>query len=103
MVPAAEIIVKRKLDKSDNYNIKITAKNLASPERLSPSKNVYVVWIKTYDGYKNIGQLSSKRAKKAELKTLSAHDFSEVLITAEDRGSSSQPEGLYISSTVFDK
>lgn len=103
VTPAAEITVNRRADKNDNYKINVTAKYLASPERLSPPKNSYVVWVKTYDGYKSVGQLSINNAKKAELKTLSPHAFSEVLITAEDSGNTTQPTGTYISSTNFEK
>jgi hypothetical protein len=103
VTPAAEITVKRKADKSDNYKINVTAKYLASPERLSPPRSAYVVWIKTSDGYKSIGQLGINNAKKAELNTLSPHAFSEVLITAEDSGNTTQPTGTYISSTNFEK
>ncbi len=103
VTPAAEITVKRRADKSDNYRINVSAKHLASPERLTPPRGAYVVWIKTSDGYKSVGQLSVNNAKKAELKTLSSHAFSEVLITAEDSGNTTQPTGTYISSTNFEK
>lgn len=103
VVPAADFSVKKRQDKNDNFKIQITAKNLASPERLNPPRSSYVVWIKTYEGYRNIGQLNIKNAKKAELNTLSPHPFTEVLITAEDSGATDSPAGPYITSTIFEK
>ena len=65
VAPAAEIIAKVNMDKQKNFVIQITAKYLASVERLSPSKRTYVVWIVTKEnGVKNIGLLNSKNAKK---------------------------------------
>ncbi|RKN78745.1 hypothetical protein [Ulvibacterium marinum] len=46
-VPAAEITVVKKQDGNNNFTIKLTAKNLAIADRLSPSRETYVVWIET--------------------------------------------------------
>ena len=102
VIPAADIDLKVKEDKNENYKISIKAKHIASPERLNPSASYYVVWVDTYDGYKNVGQLRSKNAKKAELQTLSPFEFNEILITAETNGDASYPEGVVISRTTFD-
>lgn len=101
-IPAAEISAAKKQDKHDNYKITVTAKYLASPERLNPPKNTYVVWIKTEQGIKNVGQLKNKNAKTAELETLSPFDVSEIFITAEEKGNISNPAGIEISRTSFD-
>jgi len=102
--PAADITATRKADKNGNTKISITAKNLASPERLSPSENVYVAWIVTHsEGTKNIGQLSSKNAKTATLETLTPFAFTEIFITAEDQADISYPRGVEISRTKFEK
>lgn len=104
VLPAADITLKVKEDKNENFRISVKASNLASPDRLNPPANYYVVWVDTYDGYKNVGQLKNKNAKKAELETLSPFEFKEVVITAEQSGDAAFPEGLVISrTTVFDK
>lgn len=102
VIPAAEIDLKVKEDKNENYRISINARHIASPDRLTPPASYYVVWVDTYDGYKNVGQLRSKNAKKAELQTLSPFQFSEILITAETNGDASYPEGMVISRTTFE-
>ena len=102
VIPAADIDLKVKEDKNENYKISVKAKHIASPDRLNPPASYYVVWVDTYDGYKNVGQLRSKNAKRAELQTLSPFAFNEILITAESNGDASYPEGVVISRTTFD-
>ena len=78
------------------------AKNLASPNRIDPSKKNYSVWIVTENnGTKNAGQLINKNAKKATLKTSTPYKFKEIFITAEDQGDYSYPVGIEISRTAF--
>jgi hypothetical protein len=101
VIPVAEITVSKKMDKQNNYKIEVTAKYLASPERLTPPRNAYVVWINTQDGMKNIGQLHNKNGKTTTLKTVTAFDPLEVIITAEDVGSVSYPGGIEITRTGF--
>lgn len=101
VVPAADINLKIKEDKNENFKITIKAKHLASPERIRPAANYYVVWLDTYDGYKNVGQLRSKNGKKASLETLSPYQFTEILITAEQSGDAAYPDGTIISRTTY--
>lgn len=104
IVPAAEIVAKMKQDKNKNYAIEIVAKNLASPDRLSPPKNNYSVWIVTEKNEtKNLGQLINKNAKKAVLKTTTPFHVVEIFITTEERGDSSYPSGDEISRVTFNK
>jgi hypothetical protein len=104
VVPAAQITAVKKLDKNKNYNITITAKNLASADRLSPPKKTYVVWITTTDHeLVNIGQLQNKNGKKSTLKAVTAYTPIEVFITAEDAGNVSNASGFEISRTTFSR
>ena len=104
ITPAAEITVSKKQDKNKNYVIELTAKNLASADRLNPSKKNYSVWIVTVDGVtKNSGQLIIKNAEKASLKTVSPYNIKEIFITAENQGNLTYPSGVEISRAIFDK
>jgi PBP1b-binding outer membrane lipoprotein LpoB len=99
-VPAADITVKKKQDKNNNFLIEVTAVNLAEASRLNPPKNNYSVWIVTDNGStKNIGQLQNQNAKKAVLKAVTPFTVSEVFITAEDHGDLVYPSGTEISRT----
>ncbi|MBE0422469.1 MAG: hypothetical protein IBX66_00865 [Lutibacter sp.] len=102
VAPAAEITAKKKQDKNNNYVIEVTAKNLASADRVDPSKKNYNVWIVTENnGTKNAGMLVNKNAKTASLKTSTPFDVKEIFITAEDQGDYSYPVGIEISRTAF--
>ena len=97
-VPAAEITATKKQDSNKNYVIEIKAKNLASPERLSPKRNNYCVWILTTEGeVKNLGQLLNKNGESASLKATTPFNAKEIFITAEDKGNVSYPSGVEIS------
>lgn len=102
LIPAAEIKATKKKDSHSNFKIKVNANYMASPERLSPSKAVYVVWgLTDNNGVKNLGQLQIKNAKKATLEALTPFDVQEVFITAEDAGNISLPAGTEISRVKF--
>ena len=100
--PAANIEMRREQDSNGNTKITITAKNLASAERLTPPKKMYVAWVVLESSkVRNIGQLNSENAKKAEMKTLVPFKFTEVFITAEDQADISYPTGVEISRINF--
>ena len=50
IVPAASGKVSYEHDRNGNIKLHIQTKNLAAPERLTPAKNAYVVWIEPRDG-----------------------------------------------------
>ena len=57
-VPAAKGKVKIKKDNNENYLISVKIENLVEAKELTPSRDVYVVWMETdRDGTKNIGQV----------------------------------------------
>lgn len=100
--PAAEIKVKKQMDNNENYEIKVTAENLADAQRLSPSRETYVVWIKTDEnGIKNVGQLNPENGKKVTLETVSSFEPKAIFITAEDEGNVSTPTGTEITRKNF--
>lgn len=104
VVPAADIVAKKKEDKNGNYNLTVTAKNLASAERLNPSSNYYVVWIQTEsEGIRSVGRLLNKNAKTASIEAITPFNFQEVFITAEKQDGLSIPLGPEISRARFKK
>ncbi len=102
VAPAADITAKKKVDVQKNYTLEITAINLASADRLTPPGNNYSVWIvtKAY-GLKNVGQLNVKNAEKTVFNTTTPYDFSEVVITVENKGDLNYPEGVEIARAKF--
>lgn len=85
VVPAAKAVLKINQNKSDNYEVDLKVQNLAAPERLTPARKNYVVWMVTKKhGTINIGNLRVNRKNKADLETLTPYEPIRVFITAED-------------------
>jgi hypothetical protein len=97
VVPAAEGSVSIKKGNNDNYNIDLYVKNLADPSRLTPPRAVYVVWMETaQSGVQNIGQLKTgthglSQMMSSSLETVSPHQPTGFIITAEDDAIGSYP------------
>lgn len=89
VVPAAQGVVKIKKDGNKNYQIKIHVDNLAEPERLTPSKAIYVVWMVTENNMaQNIGKIETSKKflsskLKASFQSVSASKPIKIFITAE--------------------
>ncbi len=85
IVPAAEAVVKVKEDSNENFEIDLDVSNLASPDRLSPGRRHYVVWMVTKKhGTINIGKLDINRKNNGDLKTNTPYEPIRIFITAED-------------------
>jgi hypothetical protein len=97
VVPSAEGTVSIKQDKNNNYDIDLTVNRLAEPERLTPPKSIYVVWMETsQSGVQNIGQLQTgtkgfSNSLTSSLKTVSSHRPTGFIITAEDDATGNYP------------
>lgn len=103
--PAAEGRVKMKRDSNNNYALDLEIKNLADPKRLPNPQNMYVVWIETPDGVKNIGQLRTSSGLlsstlKASLETVTPVKPTRVFITAENDASISYPNAQVVLTTA---
>jgi hypothetical protein len=102
VTPAADIVLRKSHDHNGNVVIKITAKNLASVDRIDPHEKVYVVWIVTEkDGTRNIGALKNRNVQTIDLETLTPFKFTEVFITTENHVDVSYPSGIEISRIRF--
>jgi len=105
VVPAAKGTVKVNKGKNGNYEIKIQLADLAKPDRLQPSRNVYVVWLTAPDNStKNIGQIETSTSffsnqHKSSFETLSPFKPVKVFITAEDNANISYPMNEVVLST----
>lgn len=100
ITPAAEAYASIKQDDNNNYEIDLTAKYLASPDRLNPPKDVYVVWANTaQNGVKNLGQLVTKSSAKASLRTVSSFRPIQLFVTAENEADVEWPSRYEIFRT----
>lgn len=97
VVPAAEGTIKWKKDKNRNYFIEAKVIRLAEPDRLTPPKKLYVLWMNTkQNGVKNIGKLKISsgmlsKMLRASLQTVTSFEPVSFFITAERDGSAQYP------------
>lgn len=105
VVPAAKGFVKIKKNKNDNFIVDVKITNLAAPGRLSPPREVYVVWMESERAAaKNIGMIKSSSGifsstLKAQMTTASTAKPTAVFITAEDNGNVQYPGSQVVLRT----
>lgn len=105
IVPAAAGTIKLKKDKNDNYEVKLSVRNLAPADNLIEARNTYVLWANTKgNGIKNLGQLKNEKsifskALKSELNTATPFQPESFFITAENRADINYPDGQVILRT----
>lgn len=103
VTPAAKISVSIEKDNNGNHEINLKSKYLTSPERLTPPRKVYIIWLQTEsNGLLNLGQLETDSSTKASFKTVTAYEVKEVFITAEDDLAIKYPTGQEISRLKLD-
>jgi hypothetical protein len=94
-VPAAQGAVKVSPGKGPNVQVAIDVKHLASPDRIRPGANAYVVWL-TPQGSEtpqNMGVLSLGGDEEGRFETETAfHDFN-IFVTAEPSPAARNPTG----------
>ena len=105
VVPAARGYTKVKKDYNKNYNIYISLENLAEPERLTPAKKTYVVWLLSNDNStKNVGQVKTSTSLlshtlRGTFETVSSSKPVRVFITAEDDATVQIPGLMMVMTT----
>lgn len=85
VVPAAEAVLNIDKDSNKNFEIDLEVSNLAQPDRLTPARKHYVVWmVSKKHGTINIGNLDINRKGNGELSTSTPYEPIRIFITAED-------------------
>ena len=105
IVPAATGEVKVKKDKNDNYQITVNVANLAEPQKLSPSRDVYIVWMDSNRNLiKKLGQIKVgsgmfSKALTGELTVTESEKPDRVFITAENNADTMNPSTEVVLTT----
>ena len=105
VMPTAEGTVKVKTDRNNNNAIDIKVLHLAAADKLTPPRQVYVVWMVTdNDETRNLGRLKSStsflsKTRKASLETTSPFKPVSFFITAEDDASTAYPGPTIVLNT----
>ena len=85
VVPAAEAVLEVNENDNNDYQLELEVENLAGPDRLTPARNYYVVWmVSKRNGTINLGNLDINRKNKGSIETSSPYEPVRVFITAED-------------------
>ncbi|WP_019038546.1 hypothetical protein [Psychroflexus tropicus] len=104
VAPGADISAKVKQNENDNYQIDLKAEHLTSPDRLDPPRAMYVVWIETARGTKNLGKINMSSGlfsstRKGTLNTTTAFKPKRIIITAENSSTNNEPSTFVVVSS----
>jgi len=106
VVPAARGSVKVNKDRNNNYLIKIKVLHLAETKRLTPPRNMYVVWLMTDKNTpQNLGMIKSSstfwsKILRASFEGVSSNKPARIFITAEDDAKIHSPGSQVVLSTA---
>jgi hypothetical protein len=93
-VPGAAGKVALKHDRNGNLEVKLEVKHLAPPSKLTPPKQVYVVWFPGRGKEaENHGQLKVNPDLKGSFEGSTQYSVFDVFITAEDNPATTTPTG----------
>jgi hypothetical protein len=101
VVPSAKGEVKISHDRNGNTKVDLKVDHLAQPDRLTPPKTAYVVWIQGDNKQpENKGQLTVSGDLKGQLTTLTSSRTFDIFITAEDNAQAPAPSGPEVLRTT---
>lgn len=96
-VPSAQGTAVLQHDRNGNIEIKLSVHHLAKPDRLSPAKQAYVVWIQPEgQSPSNAGVLRVNSELKGDFRTTTPSKRFDLFVTAEDSPTATSPSGTEI-------
>jgi len=99
-MPAAEGEAKLSRDDNGNTVVQLKVKHFAPPQRLTPPKAVYVVWLETPDHeLRNLGQLKVDKNLEGKLMAVTPYEVFQLVISAEDSPNVSEPGSQVVLRT----
>jgi hypothetical protein len=99
-IPSATGKVETHHDKNGNTKLDVEVEHLAKPEKLTPSKNTYVVWIQPSGGSpQSLGELKVGDHLKGEFSTATPEKNFDLFITAENDPRASTPSDPQLLKT----
>lgn len=100
IIPAARGDVAVKQDKNNNYNITVKISYLAEPERLTPPKTTYVVWmVSENNNTVNLGQIIGTSKLHVTFETVSSFKPVQIFVTAENEADVRYPGPVTVLAT----
>lgn len=103
-MPGADVVLKVEKNKNNNYELELEIENIARPNRLTPPRNNYVVWLETSShGTINVGNLEVSSRNRASLTTVTPYKPIRMFISAEDKQDVIFPSSqIVLTSEEFD-
>lgn len=108
VIPTAEPNARVNKTSEGEYRIRLDVSGLALPDRLTPSKKHYVVWIESEgQGTRNLGELRNNRGmmanrSKASFEATTRFKPTQIFVTAENSTSLQWPgDHEILRSNVF--
>ncbi len=99
-VPSATGKVDAHHDKNGNTKIDVRVEHLAKPEKLSPSKSTYLVWIQPNSGPpQSLGELKVGDHLKGELTAVTPEKNFDLFITGENDPRTNTPSSPQLLKT----
>lgn len=99
-VPAAAGNVEVEGDDNGNTRLKVEVKHLAEPEKLTPPRSAYVVWVQPSGmPAENMGSLRVDDGLTGRYEGTTRHKAFEVVVTAEDGPTVQSPSGQEVMRT----
>ncbi len=103
VAPAAAGKVDVEHDRNSNTRLRIHVYHMADPDRLTPAKSAYVVWVQpTGKPPVNVGQLKVNEDLEGTLTATTPYKTFDVFITAEDNAHADSPTGMEVLRTTVD-
>ncbi len=81
-------------DQNGNTEVVLKVEHLAQPDKLSPARHTYVVWIQPRGQQpQNMGQMKVGEHETGEFRTHTTFNTFDVFVTAEDNPTAPTPSG----------
>jgi hypothetical protein len=97
LVPSATGKVDVDRDRNGNHVVKVRVYHLADPEKLSPARNSYVVWVQAKGkDPENLGMLRVNKDLAGSLEATTPYNHFTIFITAEENPKPDRPSGTEI-------
>lgn len=104
IVPGARGDVEVDKDKNGNTKLKMSVQHLARPDRLTPPKTIYIVWLQERNGTaESQGQLKVDKNLKAGFETVTPSRNFDLFVTAEQDASVKAPSGAEVLRTSIQR
>ncbi len=104
VAPGAEGKVVTSTDRNGNTEMEIQVKHLATPEKLTPAKQAYLVWVQARGKSPELlGILRVNEDLQGSLKATTPYKTFDILVSGEDNLKPEVPSGMVILKGTIER